>query len=201
MRYLFSIALVLILASFMSMPTGITKEERDSAINYLKETGEALIEETRDLTDNQLNWKPADSVWSVANNVEHLTISEKNLFDWAMATLKEPADPSKRSQVKNTDDQVKAMLSDRSFRVKTQESFQPSGQFGSFRESLVEFKKRRGANVAYIRKTEDDLRNHYAETPFGLADTYQVLLFMAAHSRRHTLQIQELKGHPDFPKK
>lgn len=200
MRSLLLTAVVFMLVAFAEAPTGLTREEREAAISYFKETGQALIDEIRGLSEEQLNWKPADSVWSVANNMEHITISEKNLFDWAMSTLKTPADPSKRSQVKNSDEQVKSMLSDRSFRVKTQEAFQPSGQFGSARGSMVEFKKRRGANTDYLRKTEDDLRNHFAETPFGLADSYQVLLFMAAHTKRHTIQIQELKALPDFPK-
>lgn len=200
MRYLLLTASIFLLAAFVEAPSGLTKEERESAIKHFTETGQALADEISGLTENQLNWKPSDSVWSVANNVEHLTISEKKIFDWAMSTVRTPADPSKRSQVKNTDEQMKSILTDRSFRVKTQEAFQPSGQFGSASAAMDEFKKRRASNMEYIRTTEDDLRNHYAETPFGLADSYQVLLFIAGHSMRHTLQIRELKGHADFPK-
>jgi DinB superfamily len=48
------------------------------------------------LKENQLKWKPTDSTWSVADCVEHIALSEKNIFDWAMGTLKEPANPANR---------------------------------------------------------------------------------------------------------
>ncbi len=49
--------------------------------------------------------------------------------------------------------------------------------------------------------TEDDLRNHYAKFPFGVMDSYQVLLFMSAHTERHIYQIEEVKADPNLPKK
>jgi hypothetical protein len=35
----------------------------------------------------------------------------------------------------------------------------------------------------------------------GTVDTYQLFIFIAAHSKRHTLQIDEVKSDPNFPKK
>jgi DinB superfamily len=189
-----------ILFSFTIVPDSITKKERKEAISYFKETQKTLADETRGLTDNQLNWKPADSVWSIAECVEHITLSEKNLFDMAAGTLKANADPSKRSQLKFDDEGVKKFITDRSFRVKTREGFIPTGQFGNTEKTLAVFNERREALIKYVKDTKDDLRNHFAEFPFGLLDTYQLLLFLSAHTLRHTLQITELKSHPGFPK-
>ncbi len=178
----------------------LTKKEKKDAISYFKETQKNLAAEIKGLSENQLNWKPADSVWSVANCAEHITLSEKNLFDWAMGTLKENADPSKRSKLKYDDEGVKKILTDRSFRVKTREGFIPTGQFGNAEQIMKVFNERRADVIKYIRGTSDDLRNHFAETPVGLVDTYQLFLFLSAHTQRHTLQIIEVKSHPDFPK-
>ena len=195
-----SIVSLLLLFSFTAADTKITSKEKKSAISYFKETQKDLLKEIKGLSETQLNWKPADSVWSVANCVEHIALSEKNLFDWAMTTLKEPANPAKRAELKHDDEAIKKMLTDRSFKAKAREGFIPTGQFGNTAQTLEVFKERRAVVMKYIKKTDDDLRNHFAVTPLGLVDTYQVLLFLSAHSRRHTLQIAEIKAMPGFPK-
>ena len=181
------------------LPKQLTKKERKDAISYFKETQKSLAEEIKGLSENQLKWKPADSVWSAADCVEHIALSEKNLFDRAMGTLKENADPSKRSKLKFDDEGVKKMITDRSFRVKTREGFIPTGQFGNAAQSLAVFNERREALIKYIKNTDDDLRNHYFEFPFGLFDTYQLLIFLSGHTSRHTAQIAELKVKSQFP--
>ena len=92
------------------------------------------------------------------------------------------------------------MIGSHTVKVKTREDFYPTGQFGNTAQTLVVFKERRADLIKYMKSTEDDLRNHFAETPVGLIDTYQLLIFLSAHTKRHTLQIAELKAHPDFPK-
>ena len=117
-----------------------------------------------------------------------------------MGTLKAETDPAKRSELKKTDEDVKKMMTDRSVRVKTREGFIPTGQFGDARQTMKVFDERREALIKYVKETKNDLRNHFAETRFGLLDTYQLLLFLSGHTRRHTLQIEELKANPGFPK-
>jgi len=200
MKQLFSLVSLLILCGFTGIDSKLTKEERKSAISYFKQTQQDFIKEIKGLSEAQLNWKPEERVGSVANCAEHITISEKNLFDWGMGTLKAPADPSKRKELKHDDEAIKNMISSRTVKVKTREGFYPTGQFGNTAQTLVVFKERRAELIKYMKSTEDDLRNHFAETPVGLIDTYQLLLFLSAHTKRHTLQIVELKAHPDFPK-
>ena len=198
---LFSLVSLLIAFSFTKADTELTQQERDDAVKYSKESLKALEKEINGLSENQLNWRPADSVWSAADCVEHLALAEKNLFDWAMGSLKEEANPAKRSELKMNDDAVKKLITDRSFKVKTREGFIPSGQFGTAWESLGVLKERRASTINYIMETKDDLRNHFVELPFGWIDTYQSLLFMSGHTLRHTAQITELKTLPGFPKK
>jgi hypothetical protein len=189
------------LLSFTVVFTELTQKERDDATAYFNETQNNLEKALKGLSDNQLKWKPNDSTWSVADCVEHIALSEKNIFDWAMGTLKEAANPAKRSELKLTEDMIKKILTDRSFKVKTREGFIPTGQFGDAWKSLEEFKIKRAGHIAYIKETKDDLRNHFAELPFGWVDSYQLMIFMSAHTQRHTLQIEEVKANPNFPKK
>jgi len=200
MKKIFLLAGLSMLLSFTVTPDPVTEKERKDAISYFKETQKGLADEIKGLTENQLNWKPADSVWSVAQCVEHIALSEKNIFDMAMSSLKGDTNTSKRSQLKFDDEAVKKFITDRSFKVKTREGFIPTGQFGNTEKTLAVFNERREALINYMKNTQDDLRNHFAEMPFGLLDSYQVLIFLSGHTRRHTLQIAELKSLPGFPK-
>ena len=47
----------------------------------------------------------------------------------------------------------------------------------------------------------DDLRAHAGDSPLEKRmDAYERVLFVAAHSDRHTKQINEVKADPNFPK-
>lgn len=185
--------------SFDQPFSGLTDAERKYAENLLQETKKNLIDKVSSLTQEQLNYKPEPGTWSVAECVEQIAISEDNIFGLVKIGLKDPADPSKRSEVKMTDEAIVKMIADRSNKVKTKEAFEPTGRFGSFEATLAEFKKQRDKNIQYVKTTADDLRNHYNDFPFGKIDTYQTILFMAAHTRRHTEQIAEVMKNPGFP--
>jgi hypothetical protein len=135
------------------------------------------------------------------SKLEHIAFSEGALFGMLQGTLKDAANPARRSEVKMTDEQVKGMISSRERKVKTQEAFEPKNQFGSAEGSLKEFIAKRDANMEFTKTTQEDLRNHYAVMPFATFDSYQVLIFITGHSARHTTQIEELIANANFPKK
>lgn len=201
MRKLTALLSLLFLLGFTATNDPLSKKDKKFAINHFKQTQKHLQDAVKDLSETQLNWKPADSVWSVAECIEHIALSEQNLFDFGSASLKEPAAPEKRKQLKFIkDDDVIKLITDRSFRVKTREGFIPSNQFGSAKESLNVFMERRNNLIDYVKKTKDDLRNHFVTLPFGLFDTYQFLIFLSAHTERHILQIEEVMANSQFPK-
>jgi hypothetical protein len=54
----------------------------------------------------------------------------------------------------------------------------------------------------YIQQTPlETFRNHISDSPFGPVDAYQSMLFIAGHSARHTLQIEDIKASEGFPEK
>jgi hypothetical protein len=197
----FVLIIALIAMSFTNLDATLTEAERNYAAKLLEETKDNVLKKVKGLSATQLNYKASPESWSVAECVEHIAISENNLFGFCQMSLKEAADPSKRSEVKMSDDAIVKMITDRSSKIKTSEAFVPSGKFGSFEGSLKEFKEKREGNINYIKTTSDDLRNHYNDFPFGKLDAYQTIVFMAAHSKRHTDQIDEVMANPNFPKK
>ncbi len=185
----------------MLKPASITNKERKFAVNILKETRAEALNEIKGLSDAQLNFKPAQDRWSVKECMYHIAISETNLWPTLENAMKQPANPEKRSEIKMTDEQVIKTLEDRSFKVKTQESFEPANtSFKTATEAVEYFKKNRNEHIKYMKNTTEDLRNHIIQTPLGWIDCYQFCLFIAAHTNRHVQQMQEVKASEGYPK-
>lgn len=187
------------LFSFTSDIMKLTEEERNFAVKELTQAKKQLLNVLDDLSDEQLNFKPSEADWSVAEGVEHLAISENAFHDMLAASLETAADPARRAEVKMEDEQLLTMIRDRTNKVKTSEPFEPSGKFGSYEETLGALLTKREEHIEYLKTTEDDLRNHYGQLPFGTIDAYQMILFMSGHMDRHVAQMEEVINHEDFP--
>lgn len=199
MKQLFFAAVLVTLFSF-TIADPISDKDRKDLLSYRKTAETTLLASIKGLTEKQLNWKANDSSWSIANCIEHITLTEKSIYDWAMSTLKENADPAKRTEVKNTDDQIKAMIESRDHKAKAPEPLKPMGKLGNAEKALKTFEQQSAGLDQYIQSTKDDLRNHFAQTPVGTVDAYQLLVFLTAHTKRHTAQILAIKTDAAFPK-
>ncbi len=184
---------------FTNVNAQLTEAEKEAALAEMTKTHDHLLSTIKGLNEEQLNFKSSEDAWSIAECVEHIALSEQNIFGMTMGALETPADPSKRGDVKMTDEQLMAIIVDRSNKVKTSEAFEPSGKFGSFEETLNAFLDKRKSNMEFVASTDADLRNHYAQLPFGTIDAYQSLIFMSGHTERHILQIKEIMEDDNFP--
>lgn len=199
-RFLLSTLSLAFISTITFAQTTISKEERSKAIDHLKKTNVELLKTVKGLSEAQLNYKPTADAWSVAECVEHIAISETNIFGIVQMTLKNDPDPSMRSEVKMSDEQLVGVIESREQKVKTRPEFEPSNKFGSYDATLMEFKNKRKSNMKFVKSSEDDLRNRYFDFPFGKVDAYQVVLFMSGHTKRHTDQIKEVMASEGFPK-
>lgn len=199
MKKTFLPLLMLILVSFSASTNKLTDDEREMIIKELTHSQKEFMRAVEDLSLEQLNYKPDDETWSIAEITEHLAITENTIFGLLEQSLKTPADASRRSEVTMNDAQILGLIEDRTNKVKTQQAMEPTGQFGGFEETLETFNDRRENHIDYIRDTEDDLRNHYAALPFGTVDGVQIVLFLTGHTDRHVQQLHEVMSDPDFP--
>lgn len=191
------LATSLVSMSFSSQD-GISDTERKAATDYLKQTRDVLLKKVKGLSADQLNYKPDADTWSVAECMEHIAMSEGNLFGLVQMTLKNDEQPEKE---KLSDDMVVKIITDRSTKIKTNEQGTPKNTFDTYDGSVKEFKEKREAMIKYVKSTQDDLRNHYFEFPFGVTDAYQIIMFTAGHTARHTAQIEEVMANANFPTK
>lgn len=191
--------LVLALVSFTGLHIKLTDADRQMTVAELTKTQDRLLNAIDGLSEDQLNFKSSPESWSVAECVEHLAISENNIGQMLQGALQTPADPSKRDSVKLSDEELMGIITNRDQKIKTSKAFEPSGKFGSHEETLEAFKSKRMEHIEYIKTTEDDLRNHYGQLPFGTIDGLQIVLFMSGHTERHVQQIEEVMENEDFP--
>jgi len=187
--------------AFSTSNDPINEKERKVAVSSLTETRDQLLESVKGLSEAQLKFKPAPDRWSVEECLKHIAFAEMGLWQMCEGTLKQPANPEKRSEIKMTDEDLVKKMQDRSTKVKTSEQMEPQNiPFKSADEALTSFKENREKLISYVKTTTDEMRNHVTTTPMGMVDAYQILLFISAHSNRHTQQINEVKADPNFPK-
>lgn len=201
MKKMLLLVLTLSAFAFIVPDSPLSKKERKEAVKLLKSTEKDLLQELKGLSEAQLKYKPAPDRWSVEECVKHIAITEQSLWQMTEGGIKQPANPEKRSEIKMTDEQVVQMLEDRSQKRQTFDQLKPENSpYKSLADALESLKASRVKLIGYMRSTTDDLRNHVLTLPLGQLDAYQMILFMGAHSNRHTQQIREVKADPGFPK-
>jgi hypothetical protein len=196
--FLFS---AILLTAFRVAPGTLTPDERKYAVEYYLKTKDRLLKDLKGLSEAQLNWKADSSRWSIYQCTEHIALAENVIWQWMRMTEQQPATPDKRSEVKLTTETLVKSTIDRSHKFNAPEMLKPETKFPSTEAALKAFISRRDSTIDYLKTTQDDLKDHFVSHPlFGTMDLYQGLIFLAAHSERHMLQIEEVMANPSFPK-
>ena len=181
--------------------TALDKQERKFAVMQLKNTRADLLKSVKDLSDAQLNFKPASNKLSIKECIFHINTVENTLWGLLNNKMKTPSDPEKRSAITLTDVGLLNNLDSRHHRIEIAEKLQPEkDSWLSTAEALDDFKEMRNDHLKYVKTTTEDLRNHPVEMPFGWIDSYQLILFIAGHTNRHIQEIEEIRSNPSFPK-
>lgn len=185
----------------LNAQSGITDEERKFALKYLTDSQNDMLTLMKGMSEAQLNFKTDADAWSISDCLKHNTISELNIWTgFVEAALAQEPDPSKRSEVKMSDEQIMSIIESRGRKVKTSAPFEPENMTESTKAAMKKFKKLRNEHIKWTKKTDKDLRNLYANTPLGTIDAYQAVLFMAGHTIRHTSQMRQIMADANFPK-
>lgn len=185
-----------------SGPWTLTAKERKFAIDYLNKTRARLLKDVKGLDSAQLYFRANDTSWSVAQCVEHITLSEDLIKQWIHGSLVGPATPERTSEEKYTPETLILIVTDRSQnRSKTGGPWYPDGNFPTTAIAVQAFVARRDSTIAYVDSTQAELKNHFIDHPqWGPLDLYEAFVMLSAHCERHTEQLEEVMASPDFPK-
>lgn len=180
------------------------KEAKKQVEAYLKETRENLLAQIKDLTPEQFKFKPGPDRWSIAEVCEHIVTSEGMLRGMVEGMLKAPANPDKRAEVKMTPAMIKMGVTNRDEpnRRKTLDAMVPTGKYATVADAMKAIKEARHTTLEMVEHTPAaDMESHIGPVgPLGMNDVMGAVTFLAAHSARHTKQIEENKTAANYPK-
>jgi len=177
-----------------------TEADRKYLLDNLIRSKQELIDETKNLTKKQWNFKESPDRWSVNQIVEHIDLYELILMhEISVALQNEPIpafehylpdslflDPDPKSLRKlNTMDYTKP------FSISV-----PLGN-NEGRNNIIWLTTMRDDSIDYLKKTTQNIRLHYI--CFG-PNVHQQYMMISRHTDRHLRQIKKVKAHPNYPK-
>lgn len=177
-----------------------TPSETTFAINYYGETFTNLENAVSGLSKEQMHFKASEESWSISQCLEHIILTENMIFGMIKENMAKPENPERREEIKFTDKEIMAMVVDRSEKYKAPEMLIAKGKYDDSQAAISDLQSGRTDILSFIQNTPiNELRNRVNDSPAGATDAYQSLLFLAGHTARHTLQIEEIKSNSNFP--
>ena len=180
----------------------VTKADRDALVAHLKKTEAAFLKSIDGVSDAQWTWKAAPDRWSVAETAEHITKAEDLLRGMVEGMLKAPAHARAPGQDQGQGrDHPEGDSGSQPRRHRRRSRWCRRASFASKAALIEAFKAARAKTLAIAGGTTD-LRA-YAKPACRSArwTPTRRILFLSAHTERHTKQIEEVKATAGYPAK
>jgi len=180
----------------------VTPTDRAFALKGLDLSRERLLRTVQRLSREQLEYRPAAGRWSVAENLEHVIVSERYVLGRVKGLVHEAPDSSRQSHWEGRDEPLVRKVAERGLdRGQAPDAFLPIGRW-PIEQLVPEFEAARALSRAFAASTQGDLRRHFFQHPVlgGELDGVQWLLLIGAHCYRHCTQSEEVIASPGFPR-
>jgi hypothetical protein len=132
--------------------------------------------------------RPVEGSWSVLEVVEHIALSDR-------AMLEPYRDAGENTHPVDRDAErfIATVGRDLTNRRQAPPQVHPTGRFASPAGAWQQYRRTRAEIVHLIESSDEDFRTKRVLHPVMEMDGYQLFLLIAAHSERHTRQIETLK--------
>ena len=165
-------------------------EERTELVQHLERSREEFLASVAGLNEAQAKVRPDPARWSVLECVEHVTTVEERFLSWL--------ETAKKLDTPRVDKEKEAGLlvrvPDRTTRLNAPEAVLPTGRFTTLAQALEQFSAGRTRSIQFAQDRSGDLYYLASEHPrLGPMNGVEFLILIAAHGRRHTAQIQEVR--------
>ncbi len=168
--------------------------------HYMEETSQQFLASIDGLTEEQWKFKASPESWSIAEAAEHIALTEAFFNGMISGMLKTPGEAGMKEKVQGKEEMVLKNIAVVTQKAQAPEPVKPAGKYASKAELVEAFESMRAANLKMLAEHSGELREHFSDGPVGPLDAYQWLMFTAAHSRRHTTQIENVKAASGYPK-
>jgi hypothetical protein len=159
------------------------------------------------LSTEQLNWKPNESEWSVAQCLEHLIVSNAGYFPIVERITRGEHRPSLKERLPLLPRLfgavvLRAVQPQTKQKLKARINFQPSrSEIGP--DIVTKFQGQQQELIDHMNRTKDlDLKDTIITSPvlsiatYSLLDAYRIIV---AHEQRHLAQARRVTERADFP--
>ena len=164
---------------------------------------EALLNSVTGLSEAQINFKPAEDQWAIADILHHLALADEANVKLSGLFLKQiqeqsvPSDPSPDESVVDCMDKFRENLN---VKAKAPERVAPLSHLPA-PESLARLQASREKLMQAMSGLSDyDLsRVSFPHPLLGPLNGYQWLMIAGLHESRHATQIERIKSGEGFP--
>lgn len=172
----------------------ISEAERSFALNHLSASRDLFVNTIRDLSEGEWYLRPGAGEWTPAECAEHIFQTEIYYFDPILKQmLASPAAPEKMPEVVGKGEAAMAAMEGRTFKVKGQ-PWEEIPDKRVDKDALIrDFLSKRNEIIEFLKTADDEFKVHVGPVPgMGDLDAYQFILYISAHTNRHTGQIQDV---------
>lgn len=174
-------------------------KERKGLIKELKESKKTLVQVVAGLDQKQLDFKASPEDWSVRDNIYHLANCEEVLWNWTQTAMKEKSKNGNIAVPFTNNNPSENFNSD--MELENDKALSPSSiRYKNINEALDKFTSNRMGVIKFVRTTTDDIRTCQVKCSAGETNSYDLLLSLSEHTKKHIEQIETLKNNPNFPK-
>ncbi|MEO8637207.1 MAG: DinB family protein [Gemmatimonadales bacterium] len=179
----------------------MTSTQPDQIIHQLDVTSQGFLQATEGLTPEQWNWKPAPDIWSIRETAEHTTVVLRRIARTLTATILSQPLPPTDDRSHASDEVIIQRLFDRTVRRPAPEAVLPTGRWATAAQCTAAYVEGQEQVKEWYTGITDDLRQFGAAHPaLGMLDGVQWLLFLTAHTERHTRQMREIQEWAGYPR-
>jgi DinB family protein len=201
-KFILSAVICLLVALHSFAQALWTESDRKYLIDNLKRTRDLVIEETKNLTEQQWTFKEAPDRWSINEVVEHLAIWELLLDREISQALVAGPQPELAKRNEKTDSSILAFLTEEKPHITTEytKPFTFTVPMGLNRgaNNLAWLVKMRNESLNFLDSTKTDLRYYFLRA--GRGNVHQVYITIFAHTDRHLRQLRKIKSNANYPR-
>ena len=167
----------------------------DEIFNALATTRRHIYEQVEGLSDEEAKARPAPDTWSVAEIVEHLSMSEGRMLALLGNLLQQEAAVAANAGSSATSISIQVMTERATERFTAPSFLEPTGGV-PLSQSLAKLRDSRAALLALRPRVEARDYSHvtYPHPAFGPLNLYQWLAAVEFHECKHLDQLQTIRA-------
>lgn len=176
-----------------------TEADRKYLLENLIRSKEEILAETKDLTEEQWNFKESPDRWNINQIIEHICFWELIQMNEIAVSLRMgpiPQIPQRPDSIFIDPDPNRLQKNITTDYTKPFTYSVPLGN-NEGKNNIIWYTKMRNESIEYLKKTNDNLRLYRVN--FG-PNIHQHYMMFFRHSFRHLGQIIDIKAHPEYPK-